>query len=54
LALEAFLKHSEIVGDAQAEIRQRATGVNEVDGNNLPAQLCTKTLDPIPQRKPEA
>ena len=38
-ALEALLEDAEVVGDAQAEVRQRAARVDEVDGDDLAAQV---------------
>src|SRR5262245_29810745 len=44
LRLKALAKGAEVVGDAQAEVRQRATGVDEVYGNDLPAQMGERYL----------
>jgi hypothetical protein len=47
LPREALLKHAEVVREPQAEVRQRATGVNEIDRDHLPAQAGELHVPPL-------
>ena len=38
-ALRRFLKHAEVIGDAQAESAAADNSLNEIDGDDLPAQV---------------